>query len=89
MAHTGDFKNYIIYIKINLLIKNGFIDGNKYTPNQLNVKKFDATIMSLTERNVPDNWNGDKPNAMRYKQPSNPVKYVSICPYKDNVYNKS
>ena len=76
---TPDLDNYI---------KNGFVDGNKYKPEQLNVKNFDATVMSLTERNVPSDWNKDMPNSMLYKQPTPPIKYESKCPYNDEVYNK-
>lgn len=75
-----DLENYI---------NNGFIDGNKYNPNQLNAVSFDATKMSLTERNVPTDWGKTMPNAMLYKQPTPSVQYKSQCPYKDDVYSRS
>lgn len=75
---TIDLENYI---------KNDFVDGNKFNPKQLNVRSFNASIMRLTERNVPDDWNKPMPNSMWYGQPSTPIEYKSVCPYKDNVYN--
>ena len=76
---TVDLDNYT---------KNGFVDGNKYTPKQLNVTPFNATVMSLTERNVPLDWTGPRPNAMLYKQPATPIPFKFECPYKDQVFSK-
>ena len=49
--------------------------------------------MSLTERNVPDDWPGLKPNELVYKSFNNnqdikTTEYKAICPYKDDVFNK-
>ena len=49
--------------------------------------------MSLTERNVPNDWSGLKPNELVYKSFNNnqdikTTDYKAICPYKDNVFNK-
>ena len=80
-------------IDIDNYMNNGFIDGNKFSPGQLNVANFNANIMSLTERNVPDDWPGLKPNELVYKSFNNnqdikTTEYKAICPYKDDVFNK-
>ena len=80
-------------IDLDNYINNGFIDGNKFTASKLNSITFDATKMSLTERNVPDSWKGDKPNKLLYdyfnnNKPVTTIPYTSVCPYKDNIFNK-
>ena len=74
-----DYDNYV---------NNGFVDGNKFDQKQLLSRPFDATIMSLTERNIPDDFGKPHPNTDLYKQPKIPIKDYSKCPYDDKVINK-
>jgi hypothetical protein len=81
---VADLENYT---------KNGFVDGNKLSPEELNAIPLDASKMSLTERNVPDNWKGKLPNELLLKyfnnnQAVNTVPYSHVCPYIDNVFAK-
>jgi hypothetical protein len=69
---TGDLQTYQKY---------GYVHANK-----VNAENFDANVMKLTERNVPDNWKGALPNAMHYKQPPKFIKDTTQCPYEDSVY---
>jgi len=74
----ADFENYV---------KNGYINGNT---DDLSINSLDATVMKLSERNVPSTWTGLFPNAIAYNIDPNYAYYTdnSKCPYPDQVYNK-
>ena len=61
-----------------------------YILNTKSPQPLDATVMKLSERNVPSTWTGPFPNTKAYGLPAD-YKYVSDnskCPYTDEVYNK-
>ena len=74
----SDFDNYVNY---------GYISG---TADNLNVSGLDASVMKLSERNVPSSWTGLFPNSIAYGNPEDYKYYTDIskCPYTDQVYDK-
>jgi len=82
-----DYDNYSRY---------GFVQGSRAASAAereaadercLALEPFSAAKMPLTERNVPDDWQGPLPNATRYRAPSDPVyPDSSVCPYPDDTF---
>jgi hypothetical protein len=73
---VDDFDNYV---------KNGYINGDSVQ----NENPLDASLMKLSERNVPSTWTGLFPNSKAFNAPDGYtfIQDVSKCPYKDEVYS--
>jgi hypothetical protein len=68
-----------------------FVTNGYLLPNEnLEIVPLDASILKLSERNVPSTWTGPFPNTIAYNIDKNYQYYtdVSKCPYKDEVYSK-